>query len=347
MVYLALSSILLLFTNPSTAGTLPRVFVFTDINIDAGDPDDRQSLVHLLWYADELQIEGIVPDRWDAKGFEACEMAVDTYAADYAAFAFGEQGFPVPADIRQKIAPNRNDAARLLSEAAADTASPLYVLVWGNMELFASILTERPGLAGNIRLITIGTGLMAEEDIAHIPPHWQKSPPCLQLNWNGQGRNAIYNDRRFDHLWWLEINWTYAGMFAGDEPAQMFDLLSRYGQMGRHLREVVKNERWAQYFRVGDTPSVLYLIDPGHDEDDPATASWAGRFVRPFPSERPHYYTDNNGSTAWDYYNPCNTWENHSKVRDEAIKTLLEKRADMYAALTGKLDRMYKVEPKR
>jgi len=38
----------------------PRVFVFTDINIDKGDPDDRQSLVHLLWYADELQIEGIV-----------------------------------------------------------------------------------------------------------------------------------------------------------------------------------------------------------------------------------------------------------------------------------------------
>jgi len=25
----------------------PRVFVFTDINIDSGDPDDRQSLIHL------------------------------------------------------------------------------------------------------------------------------------------------------------------------------------------------------------------------------------------------------------------------------------------------------------
>lgn len=29
--------------------------LFTDINIDKGDPDDRQSLIHLLWYADELQ----------------------------------------------------------------------------------------------------------------------------------------------------------------------------------------------------------------------------------------------------------------------------------------------------
>jgi hypothetical protein len=43
----------------------PRVFVFTDINIDSGDPDDRQSLIHLIWYANEIRIEGVVPERWN------------------------------------------------------------------------------------------------------------------------------------------------------------------------------------------------------------------------------------------------------------------------------------------
>ena len=61
----------------------PRVFIFTDINIDQGDPDDRQSLIHLLWYADELTVEGIVPDRWNAQGYEACKLALNAYADDY------------------------------------------------------------------------------------------------------------------------------------------------------------------------------------------------------------------------------------------------------------------------
>lgn len=45
----------LVFCVTCMAKNNPRVFIFTDINIDAGDPDDRQSLIHLLWYANELQ----------------------------------------------------------------------------------------------------------------------------------------------------------------------------------------------------------------------------------------------------------------------------------------------------
>ena len=52
--------------NASTHEYKPQVFIFTDINIDQGDPDDRQTLIHLLWYADEVEIKGIVPDRWNA-----------------------------------------------------------------------------------------------------------------------------------------------------------------------------------------------------------------------------------------------------------------------------------------
>ena len=39
----------------------PRLMVLTDIG---GDPDDEQSLVRLLTYANEVEIVGIVPEMW-------------------------------------------------------------------------------------------------------------------------------------------------------------------------------------------------------------------------------------------------------------------------------------------
>ncbi len=61
-------------------------------------------------------------------------------------------------------------------------------------------------------------------------------------------------------MWWLEINWIYELMFMGEEPAEMFHKLSDFGNLGLHIKEVVANEPWAQYFSVDDTPSVLYMV---------------------------------------------------------------------------------------
>ena len=44
------------------AGERPRVLVSTDIG--GTDPDDFQSMVHLLLYADVLDIEGLVSSPW-------------------------------------------------------------------------------------------------------------------------------------------------------------------------------------------------------------------------------------------------------------------------------------------
>lgn len=321
----------------------PRVFVFTDINIDSGDPDDRQSLIHLLWYADELRIEGVVPDRWDARGLEACQLAAAAYAKDYSKYGFKKKGYPEPEKVNNLFAADRTDAINRFTKAASVSDDPLYVLVWGNMRLFGEALKSKPEVAENIRLITIGTHLMMEEYRQYIPDGWEiTEKPCEQYNWNGHGRNEIYNDKRFNNMWWLEINWTYEGMFTGNEPKEMFHKLASYGILGQHMKEVVKNEPWAQYFRVGDTPSVLYVIDGNHNTDYPTEAGWAGRFVKPFPGERPHYFTDDNGHVQWNYRDPCKTWENHVAFRDHAKSTLENKRPEMYNALIRKLDRIYK-----
>ncbi len=334
--------ILIMMTSLLMAEETPRVFIFTDINIDQGDPDDRQSLVHLLWYTDELTIEGIVPDRWSAQGYEACQLALEAYAKDYETFDLAEKSYPAPDTLKEKIATDLDESMDKFKRAVSQSDDPLYVLIWGNMLNFGKALRQNPEYTAHLRVITIGTHLMMEAHRQYLPEDWEKAEePCEQYNWNGFGRNDIFNDPRFTDMWWLEINWTYEGMFSGKEPKEMFVKLSKYGALGNHIKEVVKNQEWAKYFRVGDTPSVLYVIDPGHDLDDSTEPSWAGTFKKPFPQKRPDYYTDDNGLVEWDYENPCNTWDNHIEMNAYAKSTLEEQRPEMYRDLLKKLNKVY------
>jgi hypothetical protein len=332
---------------PDISATKPRVFIFTDINIDLGDPDDRQSLIHLLWYSDVLEIEGIVPDEWNDHGFEACELAIEAYKNDYNDYSLNKKGYPSPQKFNSMVARDLSEAKKLFHAAASKKESPLYVLIWGNMETFGEALNTHPEVSRNIRIISIGTNRFLDWRRPEFYPSSRKETgniPCEYINWNGHGRNQIFNDSKFDHIWWLEIDWTYIGMFTGDSPSNMMFKLEKFGSMGRHIKEVVNNQPNYYYFKVGDTPSVLYLIDPENDLDDPIHGSWAGKFVKPFPLERPNYYTDYNGDVNWDYENPCNTWDNRFDMLDNAKRTLEIKRPHMYQSLIKKLNRIYQLE---
>lgn len=230
--------------------------------------------MHLFWYANELEIEGIVPDRWNAEGLEACYLALESYNRDFSTFQLTKKGFPDPGKLKNNIATDLSHAEKLFVGAASENHSPLYVPIWGNMVNFGEILRKNPELSDNIRVITIGTHLMVEAHRQHLPESWKKTEkPCEQYNWNGFERNELFNDSRFDDMWWLEINWTFEGMFTGEEPKRMYHKLSGYGALGQHMIDVTKNQPWARYFRVGDTPSVLYVIDPENDLDDPTKGS--------------------------------------------------------------------------
>ena len=329
----------------SVEGAKPRVFVFTDINIDSGDPDDRQSLIHLCWYTDELQVEGIVPDRWDASGYEACMLVLDAYQKDFDALGWKERGLLDPKTLRSRIARDRDEALNRFSEVLRSSDEPLWVLVGGNMVLAGDALRQNSDSLGKIRLLTIGTDRLLEQDRQWLPEDWERFEPCKQPNWNGHGRDAIFSDPRFHSLWWVEMNWTYAGMFSGEEPTSMFQRLLGYGQLGAHMMEVTKNEPWARYFRVGDTPTVLYLIDPRRSVHDPTRSSWAGRFVPAMPDERPGYFTDDPGSIPWCFRDPCAHWENHALVAAHARETLEGERPNMYEALIAKLEALYTTGP--
>jgi len=151
----------------------------------------------------------------------------------------------------------------------------------------------------------------------------------------------IYDDPRFDKLWWLENDWAYNGMFEGEEPGELLEELKDYGALGHYIWNVVQAHEWAHYFRAGDTPTLLYLLEPGVHIDDPATSSWAGRFTRPCPESRPNYWIDDAGIEDWDYAHPENSWENAKEVYDYRVNGLLESRDEMYGAFRQKLQELY------
>lgn len=316
----------------------PRVIVTTDINNGSGDPDDRQSLCHLLWYANELDIRAIIPDRFSESAVQACDLAFDHYQRDFenTTSRFRELGFPNPDDFRNKILVRSQTKAveRIIAEAnASDRHDPVWILVWGNMNLLGEALKTDPTIAPRLRVITIGTFLKAKES----------GGDGYERNWNGAGRKYVFDN--FPHLWWIESDWTYNGMFPGVQPVRLKESLATFGgELGKHIRDVIATVPWADNFRAGDTPTVLYMVDPSHNLDDPSTSSWAGRYVNPFPQVRSNYWIGITGGHKWDFTDPTKTWANASDVYQARANTLAKRRPEMYESLLARVKELYQSE---
>lgn len=352
--FLVLCLPIILFSSCNKRPVKPRVIITTDIQVCCGDPDDIQSLCHLLWYADELDIKAIIPEKFgrgeEPGGITAAERVLENYRIDYndTTNNFKKMGFPEPDHLLNEVLQTDPDSAvnKIIREALAKDKRPLYILVWGNMNILKDALLKAPEISEKIRVLTIGTNLRAPADGGDgaIP------------NWNGPGRNRIFGDPQFDELWWIENDWGYISMFSGltypqngDRPNGgrpyeiMNDLARNGGHLGKYLKEVVSYERvkWAYYFRAGDTPTVLYLIDPSNDPDNPAHGSWAGVFQRPFADSRPNYWTNVTGESGFYYNDPPNTWRNADKAIEASYKYALDKREEMYSELLEKVKMLY------
>ena len=333
--FLEHDAILVFKTTPVMPQAKPRVVVTTDININKGDPDDRQSLAHMLFYADEIDIRAIVVDRVDADGLEATQMAIDAYRTDYMneAYNFRHKSYPHPDSLEARVYTREQAIQRnILGEIADQCDDPLYVAVWGNMDVVHANLDQRPDLADKLRLLTIATATMSPYD----------TDECGKRNWNdGSGsREKIYNDPRFDHIWWVENDWGYNGMFEGDAPSKYLDTLSEYGALGQNIKAVVKKHSWAQYFRVGDTPTIMYFIENNH-LDDPTQYNLGGCFVKPFPQQRPSYYMDAAEGSKWDYAATCEQWSVAKQEVAARAAEMTKRRNEMYRSCLIKLKQLY------
>jgi hypothetical protein len=129
----------------SLAGTRHRVIVSTDIG--GTDFDDFQSLVHVLLYADVVDLEGLISSPYGPGRKEHILEVLAHYEKDFPNLRTYSDRYPKPAALRAitkqgetEIAPYagvlRATAGSnwIIDCARRDDPRPLYVLVWGGLE---------------------------------------------------------------------------------------------------------------------------------------------------------------------------------------------------------------------
>jgi uncharacterized membrane protein YgcG len=253
------------------AGDRPRVFVSTDIN--PPDPsfqrefDDRQSMVHLLLYADVLDIEGIDGDT------NAMEPILRAYESDYANLSSYSTGYPKPADLRARCKSGTAAQDLLIARAKAADARPLYVLTWGALWQVSATINRSPDIASKIRLLSVNS-YNTNQVYGNDPPHRNLYNNYKNLYW-------IASESTFEGNWEVGPNtayeWTNEG-FVKTHAAGHGALGKFYSEQGAHW--------WGgAVYREGDSNTLLYLLRG--DLDRPEDPHWGGRYQRP-PTEALH-----------------------------------------------------------
>ncbi len=78
--------------------TRPRVLVSTDVG--GTDPDDLQSMVHLLVYSDSIDIEGLISSPYGPGRKQHILQVIDLYERDYSSLKTFSGDYPAPEALR-------------------------------------------------------------------------------------------------------------------------------------------------------------------------------------------------------------------------------------------------------
>ncbi len=245
-----------------------RILVSTDIG--GTDPDDNQSILHLMMYSDCFDIEGLVSSPSFGSGSkEELLREIDIYEKDYPLLKQTYGGLMSPDSLRAICKQGRSGLASfygydvptegsewIVKCAREKSDRPLYVLVWGTLEDVAQALHDAPDIKDNIRI------------------YWIGGP---NKKW---GVNSYaYVVRNFPDLWMIENNASYRGFIGSknindDYNAGYYD---RYVKGAGHMGADFVNY-YEGIVKMGDTPSLLYMMDG--DPTDPEGESWGGSFER-------------------------------------------------------------------
>ncbi len=250
------------------AGHRYRVIVSTDIG--GTDPDDFQSMVHLLLYADCFDIEGLVSSPYGPGRKEDILKVLGYYAQDYANLKTHSDKYPKPDALRAiakqgaiegpgfaGVSRSTEGSDWIVRCARRDDPRPLYVLVWGGIEDLAQALHDAPDILPKLRVYFIGgPNKMWSVDAYHYIAACQPK------------------------LWIIEANATYRGWFVGGNQEGEWgntsfveSHIAGRGALGDYFATHLKGK-----IKMGDTPSVAYLLCG--TVSDPSQPSWGGQFSR-------------------------------------------------------------------
>lgn len=251
----------------STSFEKPRVIVSSDIG--GTDPDDFQSMIHYLMYADQFQTEGLIASPYGKGRKSDILHIIDLYEQDFPKLE-KHGDFPTPDQLRSVTKQGSEEANPaqgwgepsegsdwIIKKAKEDRDQPLWVLVWGGLDDLAQALHDAPEIASKIRVYWIGG------------PNKKWSVHPYQ-----------YIARNFPDLWMIENNATYRGWIIDSDAAPDYKSDTFYekfikgnGALGNDF-----GNYYGGSIKMGDTPSVAYLLNG--DPNNPQGESWGGSFQK-------------------------------------------------------------------
>jgi len=279
--------------NHSVRAQKQRVFVLTDIS---NEPDDEESMVRFLVYANEYDIEGLVATTSthlrNRTREDLIRRQLEAYAKVRGNLLKHAKGYPTQAQLLAVTATgqpaygmdavgrgNTSAGSRLLL-AAADKADarPLWVSVWGGANTLAQALREAredrspedlAALVAKLRVYTIsdqddaGRWLRLEfPDLFYIvSPSSTGWEEYCDATWTG-----ISGDRHYSNAPFVDFELV-------DNPWLEKNVINNHGPLGALYPKL-------DYIMEGDTPSFLGLIENGLGWSvSPAYGGWAGRYT--------------------------------------------------------------------
>ncbi len=274
-------------------GEKARVVVLTDIS---NEPDDEQSLVRFLVYANEYQVEGIVAttSTWLRSGTreDLIRRAIEAYGQVRPSLGRHAPGYPTPGELEAVVAAGqpgygmaavgegKASAGSRLILAAADKedSRPLWVAVWGGANTLAQALLDArrerspeglDRLISKLRVYTISD----QDDAGHwlrrefpglfyiVSPSTTDWKEYWRATWTGISGDRHYKNGPFHHFELVDNPWLEE------------NIIRDHGPLGALYPKLA-------YIMEGDTPSFLGLIDNGLAwRRNPGWGGWGGRYV--------------------------------------------------------------------
>lgn len=259
--------IILLFITLPVQSERVRTIVTTDIG--GSDPDDQQSLIHLLTMLDCIDLEGFIYQHaWVSfnKGNEVVvtERALDAYEKALPNLRVHNDNYPCVETLRQKVKHGQKEAAMagvgegkdssgaewIIHVVDSDDPRPVWIAAWSGMNTLAQALWK----------------------VQHTrsPKEVEKFVSKIRVyDILGQDDAGAWIVTQFPQLIYIRNKEVYG--WAPDDKWTK-ERVQSMGTLGNEY----PNRVWAT---EGDSPSFLYLIDNGlNAPEHPDWGGWGGRF---------------------------------------------------------------------
>jgi len=280
-----------------------RILVLTDISsLQSGvrEPDDTQSLIRLLLYADVLDIQGLIAtySSHGKHGYtEYIHAVLNAYEKDLPCLL--RHGNYPSADALRAVVKTGNIAMgtenigaekdteaseHIIATADAQDNRPLWIVIWGGSLDLAQALWK----VKNTRSPEETVKFLQKLRVYAIGDQYDDCGPWIREN--------------FPELFYITAYRTFRGMYRGGDDSLVSaqwlreNVCENHGALGALYPIYEGGDPWGKVFGIkeGDTPSYLSLISGIADPEDPAQENWGGCFYR----KGNHYFDSDDMETA-------------------------------------------------